>query len=65
MSTKLSLQNHLNALVSKHRSLDERIEEVYKANMADDLTIVALKRDKLQLKEEIIQIEKSLVNRNQ
>lgn len=60
MSTKVSLKNHLDALVRKHRSLDEKITELYNTNMADDLSIQSLKREKLQLKEEISQAEQKL-----
>ena len=60
MSTKISLKNHLDALVRKHRLLDEQIASLHKTNAVDDLDIVSLKREKLQLKEEITQTEKEL-----
>ena len=60
MSTKISLKNHLDALVCKHRLLDEQIASLHKTNAVDDLDIVSLKREKLQLKEDIVKTEKEL-----
>lgn len=60
MSTKVSLKNHLDVLVRKHRSLDEQIASLHKTNAVDSLDIVSLKREKLHLKEEIIQTEQKL-----
>jgi hypothetical protein len=60
MSTKISLKNHLDALVRKHRLLDEQIASLHKTNAVDDLDIVSLKREKLQLKEDIVKTEKEL-----
>jgi hypothetical protein len=60
MSTKGSLKNHLDALVRKHRSLDEQIASLHKTNAVDNLELGSLKREKLYLKEEIIQTEQKL-----
>lgn len=60
MSTRISLKNHLDALVRKHRSLDEQIASLHKTNAVDSLEIVSLKREKLQLKEDIVKTEKEL-----
>ena len=60
MATKASLHRHLSALERKHRTLDMEINELYRTNMADDFEIAALKREKLQLKEDIVKTEKEL-----
>lgn len=49
----MSLQSHLVELRRKHEVLSARIEEESRHPGSDDLTINALKKEKLRLKEEI------------
>lgn len=44
---------HIAALATKHAGLEARIEEEHRHRHADDLAIVALKKAKLRLKDEI------------
>lgn len=44
---------HIAALETKHAGLEARIEAEHRHPCADDLTIVALKKAKLRLKDEI------------
>lgn len=52
----MSLDSHLSQLREKHEALSRRIEEEQKAPGSDDLRITALKRQKLQLKDEIAKL---------
>lgn len=52
----MSEASHLSQLRAKHAALEEKIEEELKHPGSDDLTIAALKRQKLQLKDEIIKL---------
>ncbi|QPC42157.1 YdcH family protein [Kaustia mangrovi] len=56
----MSLQAHLDELVTKHRSLDAQIETVQSNPSADDLKLASLKREKLKLKDEIARVEARL-----
>ena len=47
------LDNHLRELNSRHRKLDEVLQEEQRRPSADSLTLTKLKREKLKLKEEI------------
>ena len=49
----MSLDNHLRELNSRHRKLDEVLQEGQRRPSADSLTLTKLKREKLKLKEEI------------
>lgn len=44
---------HIAALETKHAGLEARIEDEFRNPGADDLAIVALKKAKLRLKDEI------------
>jgi hypothetical protein len=44
---------HLQELQKKHHVLSQRVEEAQRSPSVDGLTISALKKQKLQLKEEI------------
>ncbi|MEM9737056.1 MAG: YdcH family protein [Pseudomonadota bacterium] len=52
----MSVTSHLAKLRQKHQELDRRIESEQLSPGSDDLTIVALKRQKLHLKEEITRL---------
>lgn len=49
----MSLSSHLSELKKKHHLLDEQVEQAQRAPSVDGLTIAALKKQKLKLKEEI------------
>lgn len=52
----MSLTSHITELRKKHEALDHRIEEEQRRPSANELTLAALKRQKLQLKEEITRL---------
>ncbi len=49
----MALDAHLAELTEKHRALEEKIEAEMKRPMADTLKISQLKKEKLQIKDEI------------
>ncbi len=49
----MSLSAHLSELKKKHHLLDEQVEQAQRSPGVDGLHIAALKKQKLQLKEEI------------
>jgi hypothetical protein len=53
-------RQHLLQLTRKHQDLDAKILKETRSPSSDDLALVALKRQKLKLKEQIVQVEQSL-----
>jgi hypothetical protein len=49
----MSVSAHVDQLKKKHQSLSEAVEEAQRSPGTDDLTISALKKQKLRIKEEI------------
>ncbi|MCR9124548.1 MAG: DUF465 domain-containing protein [Rhodobacteraceae bacterium] len=49
----MSMSSHLLELKRKHQHLSNEVEEAQRAPGIDDLTVAALKKQKLRLKEEI------------
>ena len=49
----MTIQAHITELERRHHELEKEIAEALKHNSVDDLKIVELKRQKLQLKDEI------------
>jgi hypothetical protein len=49
----MSLSSHLQELKKKHQSLSEAVEQAQRSPGADGLDVSAMKKRKLQLKEEI------------
>jgi hypothetical protein len=49
----MSMQSHLAELEKRHQALEDEINDCLMHPATDDLTIVELKRRKLQVKEEI------------
>ena len=49
----MSLSSHLQELKKKHAALAANVEEMQRSPAADDLEIAQLKKQKLQIKEEI------------
>lgn len=56
----MALEAHLSELRDRHRELDREIEVAMKHPAMDDLELKILKRRKLQLKEQIERLDKSL-----
>lgn len=53
----MSVQEHIEALRSKHLDLKQEIEQENQRPHPDDLHIAELKRQKLRIKDEIAQLE--------
>ncbi|HBQ36361.1 MAG TPA: DUF465 domain-containing protein [Rhodobacteraceae bacterium] len=49
----MTMSSHLTELRKKHQNLSDRVEQVQRSPGSDDLQIADLKKQKLQLKEEI------------
>lgn len=52
----MSVSSHVEELRRKHRLLSDQVEAAYRSPAADDLEIAKLKKQKLQLKEEITRL---------
>ncbi len=52
----MNLSSHIAHLRQKHETLERKIEEATRSPAADDLELTALKRQKLQIKEEIARL---------
>jgi hypothetical protein len=55
----MELQNHLPELERKHQALEREIQDEMSHPGTDDLKVAALKRRKLQLKDEIEKLRRS------
>ncbi len=53
----MSLGTHLQELKRKHATLSAKVEESQRSPATDDLTIRALKKEKLRLKEQIERLD--------
>jgi hypothetical protein len=53
------LQDRIKSLQTKHKELDNRINELYKHNNTDN-EITVLKKQKLQIKQELTKIEQNI-----
>lgn len=49
----MNLDAHLNELRKKHEALSDKVEKAQASLGTDDLDIVAMKKEKLRIKEEI------------
>ena len=56
----MSLQNHLNELIGKHRALEKELAESLAHPATTDSIVAEIKRRKLRLKDEISRCEKDL-----
>lgn len=52
---RMSMETHVNALTTKHATLDEIIHEEMHRPSPDHVKISELKRQKLRIKEQILQ----------
>ena len=55
----MSLDSHISELRRKHEALDHRIEKESQRPGTDELSLTALKREKLHLKEAITRLSAS------
>ncbi|MDR6636248.1 hypothetical protein J2X72_005062 [Phyllobacterium sp. 1468] len=53
----MSIENHLESLRSKHEELEQEVAALEAAPSVDSLPIAQLKKEKLQLKEKIVDLE--------
>ncbi|MFT6168752.1 MAG: hypothetical protein ACJAR9_000865 [Celeribacter sp.] len=49
----MTLSSHIHELKKKHQNLADAVESAQRSPSTDDLQVVALKKQKLRLKEEI------------
>jgi hypothetical protein len=56
------MTSHLAELEQKHRALEAELAEALGHRSTDDLTLVKLKRRKLQLKDEIAKLQEASVH---
>ena len=56
----MSLKNHLNELVGKHRALEKELADAVAHPATTDTLVAEIKRRKLRVKDEISKIEKDL-----
>lgn len=56
----MSIETHLSELQRRHSALEAQISELRAHLSADDLTIVELKRRKLQVKDEIARLRQDV-----
>lgn len=64
MTNVQKLKNHISALRTKHRDLDEKIKVLESEKVSDDI-IKRQKQQKLQLKDEITKIQTDIENYNE
>ena len=57
----MSLKNHLNELIGKHRALELALTEAMAHPATTDSQLADIKRRKLRVKDEISRVEKDLV----
>ena len=55
----MTTESHISALERRHRELDHQIEEEMAHISHDDLYIAALKRKKLEIKDELARLRRS------
>jgi hypothetical protein len=60
LETGMSLKNHLNELMSKHRSLEKELSEAIAHPATTDSQIAEIKRRKLKIKDEITNVERQV-----
>lgn len=56
----MALEGHIQELSEKHRKLEQRIEAEMAHPDWDEVTIAALKKEKLRLKDEIARLQTNL-----
>jgi len=54
--TSMTMSSHLNELKKKHQTLSDAVEAAQRTLSSDDIEIAKLKKQKLQIKEEIARL---------
>lgn len=52
----MTMKNHINELSNKHRNLDHEIQSAQRSAAVDSLELTKLKRQKLRLKEQLLNL---------
>jgi hypothetical protein len=60
LETGMSLKNHLNELVLKHRALEKELSEAMAHPATTDAQLADIKRRKLKIKDEITNVERQV-----
>jgi hypothetical protein len=55
-----SVNNHITSLKNKHKELDNQLEELYKHSSASNESITKIKKQKLEIKDQITTLSKGL-----
>ena len=55
----MALENHINQLKQKHQELESRLEDMLQKPSVGDIEIADIKRQKLQIKDKIVELNKS------
>ena len=58
----MNVEGHIDALLEKHRKLEEEIKEESMRNPGNHVHITALKREKLRIKDEIFRLQNNQAN---
>ncbi len=53
----MTTEGHIAALERRHQELDQRIQSETQNRLADDLMVAALKRKKLEVKDELFKLQ--------
>jgi hypothetical protein len=61
MEIGMSLKNHLNELINKHRSLEKELSDAITHPATTDSILAEIKRRKLRVKDEITKIEREML----
>jgi hypothetical protein len=56
----MSLKNHLNELISKHRAMENELSEAVAHPATTDAQLAEIKRRKLKIKDEITNVERQV-----
>jgi len=56
----MSLKNHLNELIGKHRALEKELVDALAHPASTDSQVAEIKRRKLKVKDEITKVERDL-----
>ena len=56
----MSLKNHLNELIMKHRAMEKELEEAAAHPATTDSQLAEIKRRKLKIKDEITNVERQM-----
>ena len=55
----MAVDSHIEQLEQRHRELEARLDEILSHPSSDDMEIAELKRQKLQIKDRILELKRS------